>query len=184
MAGATGATPLANLRTGTQTFETGKPVFVSLSGSRADRSWANDLYPEAWSRFNSYGLQHVKGTIPYAYCMQRKDIGKRLADGVSAKLEFDYVCERGHSFGEYHLHGVMNEILSAIISPKDFIPHSGYAHEALTRSGQKTTGRQREVDFFIRAHKSGSVDVCIEAKWAGSSYCTWDRILLTYVDSP
>lgn len=110
--------------------------------------------------------------------MQRKDIGKRLADGVSAKLEFDYVCERGHSFGEYHLHGVMNEIISAIISPKDFIPRSGYAHDALAKEADQAIGRKREVDFYIQAHNPGTADVCIEAKWAGSSHCTWDRILL------
>ncbi|MBM7766704.1 hypothetical protein [Glutamicibacter nicotianae] len=110
--------------------------------------------------------------------MQRKDIGKRLADGISAKLEFDYICERGRSFNEYHLHGVMNEIISALISSVDFLSRPGYAHEALARDVDTTAGRKREVDFYIQAHNPSLTDVCIEAKWAGSSHCSWDRVLL------
>lgn len=110
--------------------------------------------------------------------MQRKDIGKRLADGISAKLEFDYVCERGQSFSEYHLHGVMNEIICAIIGPRDFKVNSGYAHTALAKDDDKKAGRQREVDFYIQAHNPGVKDVCIEAKWADSGHCSWDRVFL------
>ncbi|WP_284982854.1 hypothetical protein [Arthrobacter sp. efr-133-TYG-118] len=110
--------------------------------------------------------------------MQRKDIAKRLADGVSAKLEFDYVCERGQSFSEYHLHGVMNEIIGAITSPTDFRIHSGYAHDALARDVDQNVGRRREVDFYIQAYRTGMTDICIEAKWAESGHCKWDRILL------
>jgi hypothetical protein len=110
--------------------------------------------------------------------VQRKDIGKRLADGVSAKLEFDYVCERGQSFSEYHLHGVMNEIICAITSPRDCRTHSGYAHDALARDDDQKVGRQREVDFYVQAYDSSSSNLAIEAKWAESGHCKWDRILL------
>lgn len=110
--------------------------------------------------------------------MQRKDIGKRLADGVSAKLEFDYTCERGNSFSEYYLHGAINEIVAALVSPTDFRIHAGYPHKALARGLDDGPGRQREVDFLIQPYNTEMSALCIEAKWAGSSHCRWDRILL------
>jgi len=113
----------------------------------------------------------------YACCV-RKDMGKRLAEGISARLEYDYVCERGHSFGEYHLHGVMNEIISAVIDPGVFVPHAGYAHPAIATLGEPKRGRPREVDFYVEPRESDKPSTCIEAKWAGSSHCTWERVLL------
>lgn len=110
--------------------------------------------------------------------MQRKDIGRRLAEGVSAKLEFDYACERANSFSEYYLHGAINEIVAALVSPTEFRLHSGYAHPALSRGEDGGPGRQREVDFLLAPYDERRSAVCIEAKWAGSSHCRWDRILL------
>lgn len=101
-----------------------------------------------------------------------------MADGVSAKLEFDYICERGQSFSEYHLHGVMNEIIGAITSPTDFRIHSGYAHDALAKDDNQSIGRPREVDFYIKSYRSSLTDICVEAKWAESGHCRWDRVLL------
>lgn len=108
----------------------------------------------------------------------RKDMGRKLAEGITARLEFDFVCERGHSFGEYYLHGVMNEIISANIDPGVDVPHASYAHPALARAGAPAPGRKREVDFFIQPRVNGGPTACIEAKWAGSSHCTWEKVLL------
>lgn len=102
----------------------------------------------------------------------RKDMGRKLAEGITARLEFDFVCERGHSFGEYYLHGVMNEIISANIDPAASVPHASYAHPALARAGKPSPGRKREVDFFVQPRVSGGPTACVEAKWAGSSHCT------------
>ena len=105
-------------------------------------------------------------------------MGKRLADGVSAKLEFDYVCELGPSFDESYLHKTIGQITNAITSPQDFRIFSGYAHDALAKSEGEKSGRPREVDFYIHAYPSELTPTCIEAKWADSSHCTWDKILL------
>ena len=112
----------------------------------------------------------------------RKDMGKRLRDGITARLEYDFACERGHSFGEYHLHGVINEIISAIIDPGLFKLHGGHPHPAINSLGAsdmpKRAGRPREVDFYVEHRDTDEARTCIEAKWAGSSHCTWERVLL------
>lgn len=105
-------------------------------------------------------------------------LGRRLAEGITARLEFDYACARGHSFGEYYLHGVMNEIISANIDPGAFVPHAGYAHPAIAAEGSIKPGRKREVDFYVKPRVDDGPTSCIEAKWAGSSHCTWERVLL------
>lgn len=108
----------------------------------------------------------------------RRDIGKKLRDGITARLEFDFACERGHSFGEYHLHGVINEIVSAIIDPGLYKLHGGYPHPALALPDAPRAGRRREVDFYVENRDTSEARTCIEAKWAGSSHAVWDRVLL------
>lgn len=93
-------------------------------------------------------------------------------------MEFDFACERGHSFGEYHLHGVINEIISAIIDPGLFKLHGGHPHPALNPLATPKPGRPREIDFFIDHRDTSAPRTCLEAKWAGSSHCTWNRVLL------
>jgi hypothetical protein len=114
--------------------------------------------------------------LVYAYCV-RKDMGMRLRDGITARLEYDFACERGSSFGEYHLHGVINEIISAIIDPGLFKQYGGYAHPAINET-PKRPGRPREVDFYVEHRDTKEARTCLEAKWAGSSHCTWEKILL------
>ena len=36
-----------------------------------------------------------------------KNYALKIAEGVTAKLNFDFSCNRGHSFGEYYIHGVV-----------------------------------------------------------------------------
>lgn len=109
----------------------------------------------------------------------RKDVGKRLRDGITSRLEFDFACERGHSFGEYYLHGAINEIVSAIIDPGLFRLHGSYPHPALNPSSNlPKPGRRREVDFYVENRDTNASSLCLEAKWAGSSHCTWEKILL------
>lgn len=103
-------------------------------------------------------------------------MGKRLRDGITARLEYDFACERGHGFGEYHLHGVINEIVTAIIDPAIFKQYGGYAHPALNKPPRRA-GRPREVDFYVEHRETKEGRTCLEAKWAGSSHCTWDNIL-------
>lgn len=108
--------------------------------------------------------------------MHPRDIGRRIAHGASARLAFDYECQRANSFSEVYLHGVINEILAAQVSPSQYRIHGGYAHEALRRDAGR--GRQREVDFFMRPYDPKGAAVCVEVKWAGSSHASWDNVLL------
>jgi hypothetical protein len=110
--------------------------------------------------------------------MQRKDLGRRIASGVTAKLEFDYTCERGNSFSEYYLHGVINEIIAALTSPTAYRIHTGYAHLALRQNEEISRGRPRELDFFVEPYQKEEGAACLEVKWAASSHCRWDNVLL------
>lgn len=93
-------------------------------------------------------------------------------------LEYDYVCERGSSFNEGYLHNVISQITNAITGPQDFKIHAGYPHDALAKRNDEKSGRPREVDFYIHPYRSELTPLCIEAKWADSSHCKWDKILL------
>ena len=110
--------------------------------------------------------------------MHRNDFGKRLSEGVSAKLEFDWVCERGNSFSENYLHGAINEILGALVAPSDHRIHAGFPHPVLKRAPGSGGGRQKEVDFEVQPYDEYEKGLTVEAKWADSGYCKWDTVLL------
>jgi hypothetical protein len=99
----------------------------------------------------------------------------RIAEGTKAKLEFDYACGRGHSFGEYHLHGVVNEILCSNLDPTRHRVASGFAHPCLQTAGAH--GRPREVDFSVLSLASSTHQFVAEVKWAGSSHCSQENVL-------
>jgi len=104
------------------------------------------------------------------------DLAKKLAEGITSKLNFDYCCNRGHSFGETHVHGVVNEILSANIGSHVGRVHSGFPHNAIQAPNRG--GRPREIDFAVEHLRSGKNTLYAEVKWAGSSHCTDQRVLL------
>ncbi|CDZ35577.1 Hypothetical protein NGAL_HAMBI1145_29140 [Neorhizobium galegae bv. officinalis] len=99
----------------------------------------------------------------------------RIAEGTKAKLEFDYACGRGHSFGEYHVHGVVNEILCSNLDPTQHRVASGFAHPCLQTDGAH--GRPREVDFAVSSFASSTHQFYAEVKWAGSSHCSQENLL-------
>lgn len=102
-------------------------------------------------------------------------IPQKLAAGIYGRLEFDYACNRAHAFSEYHLHGVINEILASNIDPAQTQIRAGFAAPALQTTGP---GRKREVDFALIARAPNTATHFIEAKWAGSSHCTEKNVLL------
>jgi len=104
-----------------------------------------------------------------------KNYALKIAEGVTAKLNFDFSCNRGHSFGEYYIHGVVNEIISSNIDPSHHRVHVGYAHPLLQVPGN--IGRPREVDFLLQKRESEINELYAEVKWVGSSHCTPNRIL-------
>lgn len=101
-------------------------------------------------------------------------LAKRVAEGVTAKLDFDYACNRGHSFGEYHVHGIVNEVLSANVDPHVLKVCSGFPHLRLRREGN---GRKPEVDFAVMHRETETIRVISEVKWAGSGHCTAANVL-------
>lgn len=109
----------------------------------------------------------------------RKDIGKRLTNGIAARLEYEYACQKAGDFEESYLHSVMSQIVSANIdsthSMKQGYPHPAIA--AIPQVGQKLRGRPREVDFFVQPWKpAAGQSLCIEAKWADSAHASTDNI--------
>lgn len=94
---------------------------------------------------------------------------RRLSDGLTARLEFDFACNRGHAFSEHYVHGVVNEIISATIDPRQHRLDAGYAHPALGRD-PSGLGRKKEIDFHVGMRATGDPLLCVEVKWADSSH--------------
>lgn len=114
--------------------------------------------------------------------MHEDDLAKHLADGITAKLNFDFACHRGHGFGETYVHGVLNEILCARTTPNKQRIECGYPVPKISKS----TGRKREIDLAVIAFDkdedldkkgAGHLKCAIEVKWAGSSHCNEEKIL-------
>ena len=99
----------------------------------------------------------------------------RISVGIRAKLDFDFSCGRGHSFGEYHVHGIVNEILCSNIDSRQHRVWSGFAHPNLR--SQTAKGRRREVDFGITALGNLFSEFYAEVKWAGSPHCSQKTVL-------
>jgi hypothetical protein len=99
----------------------------------------------------------------------------RIVEGTRGRLDFDYSCGRGHSFGEYHVHGVVNEILCSAIDPMRHRVRPGFPHAALQTA--RAAGRRREVDFAVEMLGQGIHAFYAEVKWAGSSHCSQENVL-------
>lgn len=107
--------------------------------------------------------------------LQNLNFPRRIGEGTRAKLDFDFACGRGHSFGEYHVHGVVNEILCSNLDPTQCRVNPSFAHPNLQTPGAK--GRRREVDFAVSRLSSSVYEFYAEVKWAGSSHCSQENVL-------
>ena len=103
------------------------------------------------------------------------NIGKKIADGLYGKMEFEFACNRGHAFGEYFMHGVINEILASSIDPHMVNLCPGFPEPALQTPAKG--GRKRELDFALVDVATKQPITFVEAKWAGSSHCNEETIL-------
>lgn len=99
----------------------------------------------------------------------------RIGEGTRSKLDFDFACGRGHAFGEYHVHGVVNEILCSNLDPTQRHVCPSFPHPKLQTPG--ASGRRREVDFAVFGLSSGVHEFYAEVKWAGSSHCCQENVL-------
>ena len=114
--------------------------------------------------------------------MHEDDLAKHIAEGVTAKLNFDFACHRGHGFGETYIHGVINEILCARTMPNEQKIECGYPLPEISNS----KGRKKEIDFAVISpdeekdhdkQDARCLKCAIEVKWAGSSHCDEKHIL-------
>lgn len=104
-------------------------------------------------------------------------LARRISAGIYGRLEFDFACERGHGFSETYVHGVLNEILSSVINPREINLLPSYADPALQNDPPRR-GRKREVDVALIGRDESTEKVYIEAKWAKSGYATPKNILV------
>lgn len=103
---------------------------------------------------------------------------RRLSDGLYARLEFDFACNRGHAFSEYHMYGALIEILASNFNKDTTDIRPGFPLAAIQRNG---ISGGREVDFAVMGRSTSphapELEVCIEAKWANSSHARATTIL-------
>jgi len=121
---------------------------------------------------------------------------KRLTQGMSAALLYDFCCMKGNLFGESYLTTSMGEILQSLHGGKSAQVIAGYQHPTLSKL-MKGRGRRPELDFVVSTYDDSSANqrarsakspvqtsrnaslllTAIETKWAGSSHCTPENIL-------
>lgn len=101
---------------------------------------------------------------------------KKVAEGITARLNFDYACNRGHFFGEYHVHNAANEIILSNLDPKIHLVQNGYPAPQLRKKG--SPGRPPEVDFAVIHRTEKQIHAVAEVKWAGSSHCTAKNVFI------
>lgn len=101
---------------------------------------------------------------------------RRIAEAVSARLCYDYLCFKGPLFDEAYLSHSVSDIICTFYDPNTIVIRKGHKHPTLLPHA-KSKGRKPEVDYVGLDLKSGEVVLAVEAKWAGSSYCTAENIL-------
>lgn len=114
--------------------------------------------------------------------MVSASIARQLSSGLVGKLHFDFACQRGHGFGEAHMHGAMLEVLTSRLDNTTYDIRSGFAAQALqdpARTGASPGGgRLRELDFAAFPFGTPSaLELAIEAKWAGSSHASAENVV-------
>lgn len=102
---------------------------------------------------------------------------RKLSSGIYGRMEFDFACNRGHGFGEAYLHGLLVELLTSNVNPREENILSSFAVPAIQRT-ETGRGRKREVDFVVAPRSdTTSILTCVEAKWAGSSHASEVNVL-------
>lgn len=101
---------------------------------------------------------------------------RRIAEAVSARLCYDYLCFKGPLFDEAYLSHSVSDIICTFYDPNAVVVRKGYKHPTLLPH-TKANGRKPEVDYVGLDLKSREVVLAVEAKWAGSSHCNAENIL-------
>jgi hypothetical protein len=98
---------------------------------------------------------------------------RRISEAVGSWLHFEFACYRGGLFSESTLKAAVGSVLSSFpIDVNGARAHAEVRHRAL--------GNLRRLDYALCLRNDNeivdSVQVAIESKWAGSSYCTTENI--------
>lgn len=104
--------------------------------------------------------------------MQMSD-ARRISEAVGSWLHFEFACYRGGLFSESTLKAAVGSVLSSFpIKVDGARAHAEVRHSAL--------GNLRRLDYALCLRNDNdivkSVQVAVESKWAGSSYCTTENI--------
>lgn len=102
-------------------------------------------------------------------------VERRIAEAISAKLNFDFLCFRGSIMGEAYLTYSISEILVTFFDQSKFKILNNFAYPSFTSKSNK--GRKPEIDYVVKNLESRNIRLAIEAKWAGSSHCSPQNIL-------
>ncbi|MCW0403790.1 hypothetical protein NB689_000206 [Xanthomonas sacchari] len=101
---------------------------------------------------------------------------RRIAEAVSARLCYDYLCFKGPLFDESYLSHSVSDIICSFYDPNTVVIRKNHKHAGLGQHA-KPKGRKPEIDYVGMDLKSNEAILAIEAKWAGSSHCTAENIL-------
>lgn len=101
---------------------------------------------------------------------------RRIAEAVSARLCYDYLCFKGPLLDESYLTHSVSDIICTFYDPNKTVIRKSHRHTALAPFA-KLKGRKPEVDYVAVDLISNEIVFAIEAKWAGSSHCTAENIL-------
>ena len=104
--------------------------------------------------------------------MQMSD-ARRISEAVGSWLHFEFACYRGGLFSESTLKAAVGSVLSSFpIEVAGARAHAEVRHVAL--------GNLRRLDYALCLRNDNeivnSIQVAVESKWAGSSYCTPENV--------
>lgn len=104
------------------------------------------------------------------------NIQRKLSEGISGWLLFEFHCLRGTLFNEKYLSYPIGQILNSITEYKTLT-------EISHPCGNEVQGRPLQIDFVLKDIKDSSWKFAIESKWAGNSTISmssiiWDLIRL------
>jgi len=103
---------------------------------------------------------------------------RKLAEGISGWLIFEFHCMRGDLFSEKYLATPTGQILTSLFDGRVKAEQN---HPSLIKKA-KTVGRPAQIDF-VALDENGNWDIAIETKWITRSPITltqiiWDLIRL------
>lgn len=101
---------------------------------------------------------------------------RRIAEAVSARLKYEFLCFKGPLMDEAYLIQGVADVLCAVYDLTRYEVKKSIIHPGLV--GEKKPGRKPEIDYLVSERAGNKTfDLAIEAKWAGSGYCTDQSIL-------